>query len=332
MGVIGTFGGTIGTLFHPELTEEDDVRLKAVLAVAEMLDAVIFTPSALRDAHGWVLYGATPADDDAEAVWPRVMLEVRTSDPVWKEIHERILPTAPGDSGPVEDAPSAERVATRALALAVLTARAMLEGELEAERAPEVYEDLQEWARDSGAEAEMEPYEREILLAPLGGLDPQVHVDAVWRLEGLVVLAWALGRFELPPHDRVVEAPPLWSRMGVLDGETTREVLASPTLRPREEIATLRNRLFTLHWRLREHFIRPRAMDFAKFAETCGFGPLDLGGLTLVDGDLGVNGMPIDRASGDDLSTTVSIARERHHAANWLWEGPVLYSDASEDT
>jgi hypothetical protein len=333
MGVIGTFGGTVGTLFDPPLKSGDDVRLQAVLAVAETIDAVIFTPSALRDAQGRILYGAGGArDDDPGAVWPRVVLKVRSPDPLADAMHERSRPTAPDEEGPVEEAPAAARVAARALALTALTARAMLENDLGQDGTAGVHERLLRWARDSGAEAEMEPHEREVLLAPLGALPRQAHVDAVWRLEGLAVLAWALGRFELPPHDRVVDADALWTSMGVLHAETTREVLAGPALRPREEIATLRNRLFALHWRLRDHSIRPRAMDFANFAETCWFGPLDLGGLTLVDGDLGLNGVRIDRAPRELLSTATSIARERHVAANWLWEGPALYSDASDAT
>ncbi|HEX6745708.1 MAG TPA: DUF4272 domain-containing protein [Longimicrobium sp.] len=333
MGVIGTFRGVVATIFKPELKSLDDPRLAAVLAVAEATDAVIFTPGTLRDARGRVLYGAggEPAEDPA-AVWPRVAMQVPVTDPLGARMHERSRPTAPGEEGPADEAPSAERVAARALALTALTARAMLEREARQPAVDETYERLLEWARDAGADAEMEPEEREILRTPLGELHGQRHVDAAWRLEGLAVLAWALGRFELPPHDRVVDVGTLLTSMGVLDADAAAELLAEPPLRPREEIATLRNRLFALHWRLRDFSIRPRPMDFASFAATAWFGPLDLGGLTLVDGDLGVNGVRIDRASPDAVSTAMSIARERHQAANWLWEGPELYSEASEAT
>ena len=46
-----------------------------------------------------------------------------------------------------------------------------------------------------------------------------------------------------------------------------------------EEIDVLRKRLLGVHWRLRDHTLRPRRMDFAAFARDCWFGPLDLTGL-----------------------------------------------------
>ena len=73
-------------------------------------------------------------------------------------------------------------------------------------------------------------------------------------------------------------------------------------------------------------------MDFARFARTCWFGPLDLGGVPLVEGDLAIKGERIDRAPPGAFSSAHSAAQERHQAANWLWEGPERYSDASVAT
>jgi hypothetical protein len=94
----------------------------------------------------------------------------------------------------------------------------------------------------------------------------------------------------------------------------------------------LRNRLFTLHWRLVDHRVHPRVLDFAEYARTCGFGPLDLTGLPLVKGDLAIGKQRLDQASRDLVSRTESAALERHKAANWLWEGPERYSEAGTDT
>ena len=88
----------------------------------------------------------------------------------------------------------------------------------------------------------MEPKEWEVLQRPLGRLDQRMQIEATWRLEGLAVLAWALGRFEVPPHDQLVSLGPLWRSLGLLDVETGRALLAAPTLRTREEVGTLRNR------------------------------------------------------------------------------------------
>lgn len=109
--------------------------------------------------------------------------------------------------------------------------------------------------------------------------------------------------------------------------------MANPALRPRAEIATLRNQLFALHWRLRNFSLKPSVMDFAEFARTCWFGPLEIACLPLIDGDLALRGERLDRASHDVFSTAQSAAQERHQAVNWLWEGPVdAYSEASVAT
>jgi predicted NUDIX family NTP pyrophosphohydrolase len=147
-----------------------------------------------------------------------------------------------------------------------------------------------------------------------------------------VVLAWALGRFDIPPHDRLVEVDPLGNSLGLLDSEAGKAILANSKLRSREEIGQLRKRLFALHWRLRNFRIRPNAIDFPEFARTCWFGPLDLSGVPLVGGDLALEGRRIDEASASLVATANSIGQERHQAVNWLWEGPARYADASVAT
>src|SRR5262249_50940642 len=151
---------------------------------------------------------------------------------------------------------------------------------------------------------------QEALQRPPGKLDRQMQVDSTWRLEGLAVLAWALGRFELPPHDELVSLNPLWQSLGLFDVDTARALLANPALRPREEIGVLRDQLFALHWRLRDFHVNLRVMDFAAFARTCGFGPLDITGLPLVEGDLGLRGARVDQAPPDVFSSAHSAAQE----------------------
>lgn len=320
-----TFGFVLGTAMTPDARSRDDPRFHALLAVAELLDGVLFTPSALLDARGRVLFSAHGAAvEDPAAQWPRVIFRVK-------------VPAA-GPPGPEEEAavgetaPGAGRVAVRALALAALTLRGMMDGDGSRVATTESHERLVRWAREVGAEAEMEPEEREVLLAPPGRLPRQVQVNAIWRLEGLGVLMWALGRFELPPHDRVVDSQALWQAAGMMDADAARALLAAPALHPRDEIAALRKRLLALHWRLREYGIRRRVMDFAGWAATAWFGPFDLTGIPLAGGDLAIGGVRIDRAPQDGFNTVQSIARERHLAANWLWEGPELYSMADEST
>lgn len=328
-----TFRFSLGTLFEPDFDPDGDPRLDIVFAITELLDGVLFTPSSLRDAQGRILFGAGGEDEeDADAVWPRVLAEVSTADPLGAAIHETSRPKQAESDDDASNAPSAERVARRALALTAVTARAILEQDISNPEAHQTYQDLLSWVGDIGIDDEFEPEERKALSEPLGQFDQEAQLNLTWRLESLVVLAWALGRFEIPPHDELVKLNPLWRSLGLLDTESARALLGNPTLRSREEIRTMRNRLFALHWRLRNFHVNPGVMDLTEFARTCSFGPLDISGLPLVEGDLGLRGERIDRAPGELFSSVHSTAQERHQAANWLWEGPEQYSRASVAT
>ena len=214
-----------------------------------------------------------------------------------------------------------------------VTARAILEqDDPKAEHVQQTYADLKTWVKDIDIGKEFEPGNAKWYNWPLGKLEERQRTDSTWRLEGLVVLAWALKRFEIPPHDELVQLNPLWRSLGLLDAKAAGEFMAKPELRTPTEIVARRNQLFALHWRLRNFHITPNAMDFAEFARTCWFGPLDITGLLLVDGDLAIKGQRIDRADPDAFRAALSAAQERHQAANWLRAGPELYSDASVAT
>ncbi|HEX9937740.1 MAG TPA: hypothetical protein VGB15_11480 [Longimicrobium sp.] len=105
-----------------------------------------------------------------------------------------------------------------------------------------------------------------------------------------------------------------------------------PAIAISDKIEGLRKRLLGLHARLRDYTLRPQVMDFAQFAATAWFGPLDITGLPPVDGDLAIAGKRIDRAKPPEFGKAQSIAMERHLAVNWLWEGPKLYSEADVST
>jgi hypothetical protein len=330
-----TFRFSVGVLFDPDYKPEGDARLDLLYKVAELLDGILVTPSALRDAKGRVLFGAGGEDEEGpDAAWPRVIYEVSIEEPLGAAMHEMSRPRAPDDEPEDADPPMPERAARRALALAAVTSRAILEQDA-TNRVPEVakrYQELLDWVRNIGIDQELEPDEWEVLQRPLKKLDQQIVIDSTWQLEGLVILAWALGRFQIPPPDRLVKPNSLWKSLGWLDVDAAQALIANASLKPRSEICILRNRLFTVHWRLLNYRIHPGVMDFAEYARNCSFGPMDITGLTLIKGDLGLGGVRIDRASPDVLSRAESAARERHKAVNWLWEGPARYSEARMDT
>jgi hypothetical protein len=328
-----SFHFSLATRFEPDFDPDGDERLDVLFAVTELLDGVLFTPSSLRDARGRILFSADGEDaEDANAVWPRVAGEWSLSHPAGRAMHEASRPRQPGEDEGDVHGPSPQRVARRALALTALTARAILEQETSSKDASKMYRRLLAWTSDLGIDGELEPEESEVVQRALGKLDERMQINSTWRLEGLVVLAWALGRFEIPPHDQLVEVNPLWESLGLLDGEAAGALLENASLRPRPEISALRNRLFALHWRLRNFHIKPGDMDFAEYARTCWFGPLDVSAVPLVDGDLGLRGKRIDKAPKRVFEDVHSTAQERHQAANWLWEGPERYSHASVAT
>jgi hypothetical protein len=342
-----TFKFSLGLLLDPDCDALDDPRLELIFGVTELLDGVIFTPSAFRDARGRILYGAGgEEEEDPDAKWPRVVAEVSVADSRGGAAHEASRPKSPAEDD-LSQAPSVQRVARRALALTAVGARAILEQDggvilkpgtsrwhphywfsrRESQRL-----ELVEWVRLVGIDDELEPDEWEVVERPVGGLEQGQQINSTWRLEGLAVLAWALSRQEMPAHDELVQVYSLLAKLGVLDVVAAKELLVHATLRPRGELAKLRNGLFALHWRLTDFRVNRKTIDFPEFAKTAWFGPLDVSNLKMIERDLAIQGKRLDRASADALSTASSAAHERHQAANWLWQGPERYSEASVDT
>ena len=227
--------------------------------------------------------------------------------------------------------PSAERVARRALALTAVVARSIVERQASDAEAESFRAGLLAWTARIGITDEIEPEELAVLQAPVGGLLPQQTINASWRAEGLAVLAWALGRYELPRYDVEADGSEAAAALGFLR-ELSETVLAAPSLRAPEELAALREALFSLHWRLRNYGLDGLRMDFADFARRAWFGPLSLDGLRLMEGDLEVRGVPLFRAAEKDWHAARSIARERQKAANWLEGQEALYSEVTCDT
>ncbi|MFM8271572.1 MAG: DUF4272 domain-containing protein [Gemmata sp.] len=329
----GTFKLVLATEFGPDFDAPGDPRVQLLFEVTKLLDGILFTPAALRDASGRILFGTgAEGPDDPDAVWPQQAAPAETA-PVAPQVTAAPVtaPAQPAREGP--DPPTAARVARRALALVAVTARAVLEqSDPTAAHVQTTYADLLAWARDLDLDAEFEPAERAAVSAPPGCLDSRQLTKATWRLEALAVLAWALKRADLPPHDELVQPNALWAALGILDVGAARDLLAAPALRPRAEVESLRARLFARHWRVRHFRESPGAMDFPAFARARAVGPLDLTGLPLVDGDLAVGGHRIDRAAPADLARARSTAHERCQAANWLCEGPGELSKASVAT
>ena len=147
----------------------------------------------------------------------------------------------------------------------------------------------------------------------------------------MVVLSWALGCTELPPVSLECEPSDVANGMGFLDGRQ-HTPLQDPHLRNCTEIEAWADTYLTLHWRLRQFSLEPVPMDFVAYVNACTWGSLRLDRLEIVEGDLAIDRVRIDRAQQAAFRRTLSITQERHQAFNWLLGFEALYSDVTMDT
>lgn len=324
--LIQTFRFALATDWQPDLIDDDDPRLEALCAIASHLDAALFTPSTMRDAGGRVLLDAE-GSSDPDAVLPTIpdlpLMEV--------SLDEHDESADEGDDEYEENPPSADEVIRRALALTAVTARALAEqADPEEEGIQEYRQDIVAWVTALDLGDELEPDEWKVLQRPIGQLDQRATIDSTWRLEGLGVLAWALGRFEVPAPDVLVDPQELLSAMCFLDLELARELLANPELRSPEDLTERGKQFLGVHWRLRDFTLRPEPMDFVEFSKDCWFGSFDISSLRLIDNDLALGDDAVADAEEDLFSMAYSAARERHLAINWLhWGGSYSETDTS---
>ena len=227
--------------------------------------------------------------------------------------------------------PTPTRVYARALVLAAVVARGFLEQDAGNPDAEQLRLRVRSWLTFVGASTEVEPKEQALLQAPLGTVPPQQAGEASWRCEGLAVLAWALGQFELPPYDQSVEPKSAADAVSYLQDEA-KLGFQTASLRSSEEIAQAAAQAFAIHWRLRDFTLNPKALDFEQFARDAWFGPLDVGRARFVDGDLAIGELSISEADEEDVEMCAEIIMERHQALNWLMGQNVLYSEVTADT
>lgn len=227
--------------------------------------------------------------------------------------------------------PEAQRVAARALVLAAVVCRSALEGGAGDPEAEAMHKRLKEWTALSDVQQEFETSERDLVAARLGTLSRRQRIDASWRSEGLVVLAWALQRASLPSYSKAASGADVADTLGFYcDRQET--ALVNPALREPAELELLADQIMDIHWRFRDFAFGNSHRDFASFEREYMRGKPDLVGFAFANGDLAIDGAAIADVSSDRRSDCESIVRERHQAANWLLGTETLYSDVTTDT
>ncbi len=319
--LISTFRFSLSVPTELDIDGNDD-RLPIIFAVCKHLDGAIFTPSSLRDAAGRVLLSGYDEADPA-AVMPKI-----------PEGAEAIEPADLDDDNYEDpDPPTVNRVARRAMVLAAVSARALLEHDAEEVEEPELLRrEIYEWVESLGILDELEPDEAKALQRPVGTLDERAFLDSMWRVEGLAVLAWALQLHPLPPHDETVVPFELYETLGFRDVETARSIIANAELRDTDELEQMLGVLLGVHWRVRDYSINPQAMDFVNFAKDNWFGGFDIGATRVIDGDLAITDHAINDAPPENVQMASSIAMERHLAINWLHGYSEIYSETDTST
>lgn len=226
--------------------------------------------------------------------------------------------------------PTLDRVIRRAFCLSALVCRSFID-QPDDEQCISLQLRIKPWLQEVDAESELELWEADALNSQLGTLDSQTRTNASWASEGLVVLAWALGLCDLPPHDQCVDPQELTCDLDFLQPSAV-ELFKESESRGSDDIRQEERRTFAVHWRLRQFSLVRESMNFAEFAKTAWFGPLDINGIELLEDDLAIQGQPISKATADSVRMAFSIAMERHKAFNWLLGYDETYSEVDTST
>jgi hypothetical protein len=214
--------------------------------------------------------------------------------------------------------PTAEKVARRAIVLSVVSCRGIVEEDREnlkggADLAKRSYL----WLRAIDLEAEMSNWERRVLASPFGSLGDRDRINATWLSEAVTVLAWSLGRMELPGFEEQRDPASSANSLGFLQ-PTDSTVLRQPQLRPLEDLQEYNGFIYNMHWRVRDFSLNRRAYDFESLARKAWGEPVLRYGLMIKERDICVGGVPISRTKEENWRTLASITQERHRASNWL--------------
>ncbi|MEZ4364069.1 MAG: DUF4272 domain-containing protein [Kofleriaceae bacterium] len=265
-----------------------------VVNLTRLCDGVAFDGVAVRDGTGQVLAaGTTSTTEDSTT-----------------------LDMGSEHSGRFTEPPAAARVLRRVWVLSAVTMRGFLESS-SVNSVVEPFARIWAWLDRVGALGELEDAERDLLSTPHGKLTVEQKVIAGWRGEGLGVLAWALHAAAMVDHQTPFDPGAVASSMGFL-ADVLPAHLRAPQLRSATELEWQRRRLYAIHWRLREFWLRPRPFDFRAYSRTAPQGTFDLIGIPLVDDDLAVAGKPLSQAPRDLAQRSHDMVVERHLAIGWL--------------
>ncbi len=203
-----------------------------------------------------------------------------------------------------------------ALGQCYLACRAMIDGDPDP-TAQELAGRILPLTQETGIYETYEPAELRLLNAPWGSLPRRERVALSWAVEGVAVMAWALGKADLPSFDTRCQGAPVGSALGLF--QHAPEVLRDATLRDTAEIEARALTYEILSWRLERFLDDHKRIDFASRLKGSTVHGCVAGSFTLLEGgDLAVDGAPLVDISDERLFEVCTIVRERHKAFRWL--------------
>ena len=221
--------------------------------------------------------------------------------------------------------PTPLRVARRGMVLYMVASRAMFERTSDRSQAALYRSNLLRRLEEIKLQDELEDSERDMLYADIGALDERAVINGTWRYEGAGVLAWALGRLELPAVEKQM------SDRAVGDVFFEYDFDEDSSLRPQGIISAYEELMYNLHWRVRHFQSQPGPHNLEHMLEDTP----NLPGVTPVrylETDLAIGRLPISRAPADAARECLSIVQERRLAASWLCGHHPVYSEVPLDT
>lgn len=168
-----------------------------------------------------------------------------------------------------------------------------------------------------GLDEELSDWERKILSTEFGQLQERDRINASWLAEGLVILAWALGRADLPDFDKQCDPSGTANSLGFLQPESE-TVLSKPSLRSSIELNEYNEFIYNVHWRMRHLSRNHGSYDFESLARKAWGEPVLRFGLQLIEKDIQIAGQPLSKVPENIWRELSSITQERHRASNWL--------------
>jgi Domain of unknown function (DUF4272) len=101
--------------------------------------------------------------------------------------------------------PTPEKVARRAVILSVIACRGITDKQVDNGGAGHIATKSKDWLQSLNLEEEMSAWEKAVVFSPLSSLTDRDRINASWLSEAVAVLAWALGRIEMPAFDEMCD-------------------------------------------------------------------------------------------------------------------------------